>query len=163
MRCSLRALCHHTCLLHRLNQRAEPTAGQAINSARRHRARRLRPIRLVLVGVSTGGPTTLERILSDIKVPLAAPVLIALHTPNRYLKALTTRLSDRFGHDIGWLDRPTPLAPGQIVIAGADYDVLVSSKNGQPTARPVAIDPSRNWHPSVDRMVETAMEAFPAV
>jgi len=116
----------------------------------------------VLIGVSTGGPTTLERVLSDIRAPLAAPVLIALHTPNRYLKALTKRLAARSGLDVRSLEEQTLLKPRQIVVAGADFDVSVGKQMGVPLARPVPIDPSRNWHPSIDRMVETAMRSFPA-
>lgn len=118
------------------------------------------PIRLVMFGVSTGGPSTVEHILAGIDPKLSAPILIALHMPNRFVDPFTERLSSRTKLDIRPLNGSMKLEPGVAVVAGADTDVVVSERSGVVLARQAPVDPSRTWHPSVDRMVETAMTSL---
>jgi len=120
-----------------------------------------RSIQLVMFGVSTGGPGTIETVLSGVGGGLKAPILIALHMPNRFVGPFCDRLSHRLGHRIVGLERSMKLEPGIIYVAGADTDVTVSVRNGSPLARQTPVDESRVWHPSIDRMVETAMATMP--
>ena len=50
------------------------------------------------------------------------------------------------------------LEPGVIYVAGADADVTISMRASAPVAIETPIDKDRIWHPSIDRMVETAMD-----
>ena len=54
-----------------------------------------------------------------------------------------------------------PLEPGQIAIAQGDADVLVQRRLGRVTAVTADPDESLLWHPSVERMVRSALEACP--
>ena len=121
-----------------------------------------RNIKLVLFGVSTGGPGTIEKVLSNIDQSLSAPILIALHMPSRFVGPFTERLSQRLGQDLRPVKRSTKLEAGKIYVAGADTDVTVNMRAGHPTALEAPVDTNRIWHPSIDRMVETAMAAMPA-
>ena len=121
-----------------------------------------RDIKLVLVGVSTGGPGTIETVLAGMDRNLGAPVLIALHMPTRFVMPFTERISSRLGHSLQPLKRSMKLEQGTIYVAGADADVTVSMRGGIPVAIETPIDQNRVWHPSIDRMVETAMAALPA-
>lgn len=121
-----------------------------------------RNIKLVMFGVSTGGPGTIETVLSKLDRNLAAPVLIALHMPTRFVRPFAERLSKRLGHRIEPVQRSTKLEPGAVYVAGADTDVTVSVRSGMPVALETPMDKNRIWHPSIDRMVETAMAAMPA-
>ena len=133
---------------------AKATRAKRSGSARRN-------IKLVLFGVSTGGPGTVETVLSDLDHNLAAPVVIALHMPNRFVGPFADRLTTRLGHRLEPLKRSMKLEPGVIYVAGADADVTVSIRAGTPVAIETPIDKDRIWHPSIDRMVETAMANLP--
>ncbi|MCU0895394.1 MAG: response regulator, partial [Rhodospirillales bacterium] len=50
---------------------------------------------LVLVGVSTGGPRTLEDLLTQLPVDFPAPVLVAQHMPARFTSVFAERLNER--------------------------------------------------------------------
>lgn len=119
-------------------------------------------VKLVIFGVSTGGPGTIETVLADVSPDLSVPVLIAVHMPNRFVQPFAERLENRLELSVAPLDRSAKMLPGMIVVAGADSDVIISERQGIPIARQAPIDPNRVWHPSIDRVVETAMNSFRA-
>ncbi|MEL6977780.1 MAG: chemotaxis-specific protein-glutamate methyltransferase CheB [Pseudomonadota bacterium] len=142
---------------------ARPGAGSAGAAARRPRLATpgaKQPIDLVLIGVSTGGPGTIEEVLSAVSADLAAPILIAQHMPSRFAQVLADRLNSRLDLEVSAANGATLLKPGAAVVAGADADILVSKRGAKLMAVPTPLDPSRTWHPSVDRMVESAMECM---
>jgi len=53
---------------------------------------------------------------------------------------------------------PTPILPGTAYIARGDADMIVSGRPDGPIATAAPADPALRWHPSVDRLVTTAME-----
>ena len=54
------------------------------------------------------------------------------------------------------------LVPGTIYVARGDADVLVSTRAGSAIVMPSPIDPEHLWHPSVERLVSSALSRFPA-
>ena len=144
----------------RVLQKAQSNATEVSKTPRSSSARR--KIKLVLFGVSTGGPGTVETVLSNLDRNLAAPVVIALHMPTRFVEPFTDRLATRLGHRLEPVRRSVKLEPGVIYVAGADADVTISVRAGTPVAIETPIDTDRIWHPSIDRMVETAMANFSA-
>lgn len=117
---------------------------------------------LVLVGVSTGGPRTLESILEALPADYPVPILIAQHMPGRFTGVFAERLNGACAIAVGEVASPTPLLPGTAYVARGDADVVVSLRGGRPTAVSVPCDPAHTWHPSVDRMVASAAQALPA-
>jgi two-component system chemotaxis response regulator CheB len=117
---------------------------------------------LILIGVSTGGPGTLEVVLDTIDPDIGAPILIAQHMPSRFASVLAERLNGRCAIEVAALDGATPLRPGLALVAGADADVIVSRRGAKLMALPAPLDAERIWHPSVDRMVESALATLPA-
>lgn len=51
------------------------------------------PVDLVLIGVSTGGPNSLERVIGTLPPDLKTPVMIVQHMPSRFLPPLVKRLN----------------------------------------------------------------------
>jgi two-component system chemotaxis response regulator CheB len=117
---------------------------------------------LVLVGVSTGGPRTLEAILEALPADFPVPVLIAQHMPGRFTGVFAERLNGGCAIQVSEVAGPTPLEPGQAYVARGDADVVVSVRGGRPTAVSVPADPELTWHPSVERMVASASRCLPA-
>lgn len=117
---------------------------------------------IVLIGVSTGGPGTLEEILPRLPAGFPWPVVVAQHMPSSFTGVFARRLAALCELTVSEIARPTEMEGGNIYIARGDADVLFS-KTG---SRLVALSaPSSNqylWHPSVARMVESAMHVLPA-
>jgi two-component system chemotaxis response regulator CheB len=117
---------------------------------------------LVLIGSSTGGPPALDVILSALPADFPHPVVIAQHMPATFTGPLSRRLDGLCALSVVEVDRQRPLEPGHVYIAKGDADMLVSMRAGRPVVLPAPVDGKWPWHPSVDRMVRSAMAAIPA-
>ncbi len=113
---------------------------------------------LVLVGVSTGGPGALDCVLPLLRDDFAWPVLISQHMPASFTGVLARRLDSGSHIRVVEVDAPTPLRPGCAYIAKGDADMLVANRPSGLIALPAPASPKHVWHPSVERMVQSAME-----
>lgn len=135
-------------------------AGRA--SATAPRARAGRPEGMVLIGVSTGGPRTLEDILPALPADFPWPVLVAQHMPANFTTAFARRMDSLCGLRVRECSQPLPLEAGHIYIAQGGTDMVVSEYLGRLTVKPRAETPGHPWHPSVDVLVDSALQHMPA-
>lgn len=117
---------------------------------------------LVVLGVSTGGPRTLEDILPKLPADFPWPVLIAQHMPANFTDVFAKRMASICALDVREAATPMPIEPGVIYIARGGSDMVVSERLGRLIVQPLPESAVHPWHPSVDRMVETAMRHMPA-
>lgn len=115
------------------------------------------PPGLVLVGTSTGGPAALEAVLSGLPADLPWPVLVAQHMPASFTGSLAMRLDGLCPLTVTEVTTPTVLQAGCVYVARGGADMVVSRRAAGLVALPAPADPNHRWHPSVDRLVETAM------
>ena len=117
---------------------------------------------LILIGVSTGGPGVLEDILPCLPANLPWPVLVAQHMPGSFTCTFARRL-DAIGRiRVTEVSQQTPLEPGVVYIAKGDADLVVRKRGLGFFATPVPSSTEYFWHPSVQRMVESALDILPA-
>lgn len=114
---------------------------------------------LVLIGVSTGGPRTLEDILPLLPADLPWPVVVAQHMPASFTGPLARRLDAVCALTVVEAAAATPLKPGMACIARGGADLQIVRRGGRLCAQPVPADERRSWHPNVDRLVESALRA----
>lgn len=117
---------------------------------------------LVVLGVSTGGPRTLEDILPRLPADFPWPVLIAQHMPANFTDVFAKRMDSICQLDVREAATPMPIEPGVIYIARGGSDMVVSERLGRLIVQPLPESAVHPWHPSADRMVETAMRHMPA-
>lgn len=115
---------------------------------------------LVIVGTSTGGPPALDKLLSRLPSSFPWPVLIAQHMPAGFTGPLARRLNGLAPLAVTELVRSTKMVRGNVYVAKGDADVIVTLRDGVPAAAPVPSSPTYLWHPSVERLVKSAMEHF---
>lgn len=113
---------------------------------------------LVLIGVSTGGPRTLEEILPQLPADFPWPVVVAQHMPYGFTGALARRMDGICPLHVTEVERMVELAPGHIYIARGDADVAITRRAEQHyiAARPAASQ--YLWHPSVEALVRSALD-----
>jgi len=118
---------------------------------------------LVVVGVSTGGPSALESLLPCLPADLASPVLLVQHMP----RGFTASLAD-------CLDRRSPLAvseardgdavlPGRVLIAPGGMHMVMAPPEGggaPPRVRLLEDAPRNQCRPSVDVLFESVARHF---
>jgi len=120
------------------------------------------PPGLVVIGTSTGGPPALEAVLSMLPAGFPWPILVAQHMPATFTASLAQRLDGLCALPVEEVTRPTPLAAAGVYIARGDADMIVSLRANGPILLPAPSSAAHRWHPSVDRLVASAMANLPA-
>jgi two-component system chemotaxis response regulator CheB len=116
---------------------------------------------IVLVGTSTGGPPALESLLAELPSNFPWPILIAQHMPASFTGPLARRLNDICAIGVTEVSRPTVIEPGGAYIGRGDADMIVSKRDGLLVAAPTPASPRYPWHPSADRLVNSALDHVP--
>ena len=114
---------------------------------------------VVLVGCSTGGPPALEALLSSLRADFPWPIVIAQHMPASFTGALAQRLDRLCALDVQEVSRPVPIVPGSAYIGRGEADLVITRRPSGLVAMAAPSSPEFRWHPSVDRLVTSAMDA----
>jgi two-component system chemotaxis response regulator CheB len=116
------------------------------------------PERIVLVGCSTGGPQALDVLLEALPETFPWPIVVAQHMPASFTGALARRLDGFCPLKVVEVAAPTPLRAGVVHIAKGDHDIIVGLRADGPVAMPAPASAEHRWHPSVDRLVQSAVD-----
>jgi two-component system chemotaxis response regulator CheB len=116
---------------------------------------------LVLIGISTGGPRTLEDVLPQLPADFPWPVLVAQHMPPNFTLAFAQRMDRMCALEVVEVGEPIPLEPGRVYIGRGGTDLVVVERLGRLVAQSRPESPAHPWHPSADVMVESAMRVLP--
>lgn len=132
----------------------KPTVPVAVDP----RVLKMRPkIDLVVIGSSTGGPGIVQSILECMPTGLPAPIVIAQHMPPKFTSTFASRLDATCKVDVIEVTEAMPLVAGCVYLASGGRDLVFSRKFNRLMAQPVKSDPRYTWHPSISRMVESAL------
>lgn len=145
----------------RLTERVRQRIGSASGAARRSSRASTAHIAsdgLVLIGTSTGGPPALDAVLGSLPADFPLPILVAQHMPASFTGPLARRLDRQCAIGVQEVSGTTPLLAGHAYIGRGDADVLVSRRGAALVAIPAPASADYRWHPSVDRMVASAMQ-----
>ena len=113
---------------------------------------------LVLVGTSTGGPPALDALLSALPADFPWPVIVAQHMPGTFTGPLARRLDRLCALSVQEVVRPVLVQPGNVYVGRGDADVIVSARPGGLVVTIAPPHPDYLWHPSVDRLVASALD-----
>lgn len=120
------------------------------------------PEGLILMGISTGGPKTLEEILPALPGDLRWPVLVVQHMPASFTGPLANRLNQKCQLEVKEAAQFDRVVRGCIYIAKGGTDLAVGIRNGTMVVINKPESPRYHWHPSVDGLVASALECMPA-
>lgn len=127
---------------------------------RRLRSKVASPARdgIVLIGSSTGGPPALDAVLAPLPDSFPWPIVIAQHMPATFTRALAMRLDKICAITVVEVSSPVPLLPGHAYVGRGDADVIITRRPAGLVAMAAPSAPQYHWHPSVDRLVTSAMD-----
>lgn len=115
---------------------------------------------IVVVGVSTGGPRTLERILPALPANFPWPVVVAQHMPGSFTLPFATRMDGLCRLRVVEAARPMPLDAGTVYICKGGADVVVAARGGKPALVAKPETAGYLWHPSVELLGRSALEHY---
>lgn len=135
---------------------------QPVTEIKRPEVKAGMPEGLVIIGISTGGPKTLEEVLPELPADLRWPVLVVQHMPASFTGPLAHRLNQRCRLAVKEAAQFDQVTPGTVYIAKGGTDLAVGVRNGLLVVINKPESPRYHWHPSVDGLVASAMECLPA-
>ena len=113
---------------------------------------------LVIIGVSTGGPSTLEAILPQLPADFPWPVLVAQHMPAAFTKSFADRLNQACALRVVEAASPMAVEPGTVYIAKGGADMVVAKRADKLTVLPKPEHSQHLWHPSVELLGRSVLE-----
>ncbi|MXV30943.1 chemotaxis-specific protein-glutamate methyltransferase CheB [Aeromonas veronii] len=116
------------------------------------------PDGLVLIGVSTGGPGTLEQILTSLPADFGYPVIVAQHMPAAFTGPFANRLNHLCELEVVEVSTLQQVERGKVYIARGGADLVLTSRVGLLFLQPKPEDPQFRWHPSVELLGRSALE-----
>jgi len=122
--------------------------------------RLLVPAKIVVIGVSTGGPDALAHVLPLLPADFPVPLLIAQHMPPIFTTLLAARLTSKAHLSVRECVSGEPLSPGCALLAPGDYHMIVDRADGSVVLRTHQAPRENFCRPSVDVLFRSAAEIF---
>jgi two-component system chemotaxis response regulator CheB len=120
------------------------------------------PLELIVLGVSTGGPTLLLALLAALDAP-TVPLLTVQHMPESETPGFAARLAEESGHRVVEVSTgPLPAAGAIGVVRGGSDVRLVRRGDGALALRRASLE-GNPFHPNIDEVLLSAVAASVAV
>lgn len=119
-------------------------------------------VQAVVIGVSTGGPSTLAELVPHLPADLGAPVLICQHMPPVFTRLLAERLDGRSGLHVHEGADGDVVTPGGVWIAPGGLHMVVQRANGRTVIRTNNAPPENSCRPAADPLLRSAVETYGA-
>ncbi len=117
---------------------------------------------MVLIGVSTGGPTALTRLLPQLPKDLGVPVLIVQHMPPVFTQSLAESLASKCALGVREAVNGETVVPNTAYIAPGGRQMRLALGPGGNRILQITDDPpENNCRPAVDYLFRSAASLFP--
>lgn len=134
-------------------QPAKPTSG------RMARISDSQGVKLVAIGVSTGGPDALATVLSRIPADIGVPIVIVQHMPAQFTTKLAQRLDAASDLKVVEAQLGDKIRAGTVYIAPGDYHMVLDRIGRDIIINLNSEKPENSCRPSVDPL----MRSIPAI
>jgi two-component system, chemotaxis family, protein-glutamate methylesterase/glutaminase len=120
----------------------------------------LTPVKIVAIGVSTGGPDALAQLMPTLPARFPVPIVIAQHMPAIFTSLLAARLSAKSQLPVRECVPGEPLKAGCAIIAPGDFHMIVSQEEGVVRLR-THQGPKENFcRPAVDVLFRSVAQVY---
>jgi two-component system chemotaxis response regulator CheB len=125
------------------------------------RSRKSRPrpqdIEIIAIGISTGGPIALQKMVKDLPGELPVPIVIAQHMPAHFTASLAKRLDNLGALNVSEGEDGARVKPGHIYLAPGGRQMTINRH-----MRLSVSDEYKNeiYKPSVNILVNSVVQSF---
>ena len=140
--------------------------GQAAHPAtrirlpRKDRLETLDRVDVVVMGVSTGGPSTLANLLPRLPADFPVPIVVVQHMPPIFTKSLAMDLDRTCSLGVREAVDGDAITAGRVFIAPGGLQTRLQREVGGPVLRITDDPPEKSCKPSVDYLFRSASEVF---
>jgi len=118
-------------------------------------------VEIVVIGISTGGPNALMKLLPEIAAEFPVPLIVVQHMPPMFTRFLAERLEKVCSVPVREAAHGDKLEPGTIWIAPGDYHLEMERAEGGGVKVRLHQGPLENsCRPAVDPTFRSAVECF---
>ena len=118
------------------------------------------PVQMLTIGVSTGGPEALARVLPALPADLPVPVTVVQHMPPVFTRLLAERLSSRCALPVMEAKGGMEVTPGRIYIAPGDFHLTVERAAGAVVTKISQGPPENSCRPAVDVLFRSVADVY---
>lgn len=116
---------------------------------------------VVVLGISTGGPQALRRLVPQLPADLKVPMAIVLHMPVGYTALYAEKLNEISPIEVKEAAEGDLLQPGRILLAAAGRHLVFRRTAAGNVVAQLTIQPVAKLHrPSADVLFQSAAELF---
>jgi len=116
---------------------------------------------VLVVGVSTGGPQALKRLIPSLPRDFPVPVAVVLHMPVGYTELFARSLAAVSPLPVSEARDGEPLRAGAVLVAPAGHHLTLVRRAGRAAEAKLSLQPLDTPHrPAVDVLFRSAAEAF---
>ncbi len=117
---------------------------------------------MVLIGVSTGGPNALAKVIPALPANLGVPVLIVQHMPPMFTRTLAESLDKQSALRVKEAENDELAQANIVYIAPGGKQMKITTGQGGGPLIQITDDPAENnCKPSVDTLFRSASQHFP--
>ena len=138
----------------RLRQETFPSPRQTSQQAGNEK------ISAIAIGVSTGGPQALSKLIAMLPKPFPVPILITQHMPPVFTGLLAEQLSQQTGHQVKEAKHRDLVSAGEILLAPGDFHLTVCRETSHVVAQLDQSPPENSCRPSVDPLFRSVSKTY---
>jgi two-component system chemotaxis response regulator CheB len=135
---------------------ATPLSGRGTSSLQALKV----PPKVVLIGVSTGGPSALGAVLPKLPADFPLPVLLVQHMPPLFTRLLADRLNATCQLLVEEATQGRVVEPGRILIAPGDFHMKLTANAGSVGVHLDQSPRQSSCRPAVDALFASAGEVY---
>lgn len=142
---------------------AKPSGASQLGSANQTASlKRVEKSKVVAIGVSTGGPNALARMIPMLPGDLGVPVLLVQHMPALFTDSLARSLDNKSALTVREAVNGEELKPNTVYVAPGDTQMMVASGGGMKKVIRISPDAPRenNCRPSVDYLFRSIAREY---
>ncbi|MBV8882686.1 MAG: chemotaxis response regulator protein-glutamate methylesterase [Chroococcidiopsidaceae cyanobacterium CP_BM_RX_35] len=119
-----------------------------------------KPIEVLGIGVSTGGPNALAALLPQFPTDFPVPILIVQHMPPVFTKLLAERLTAKCQLPVDEATNGTVLEPGHIWIGPGNFHMVVQPQGKRKQIIIYQAPPENSCRPSVNVLFRSLAQVY---
>lgn len=117
--------------------------------------------RAIVLGVSTGGPLSLQKVIPKISKKINVPMFLVQHMPPKFTKSLADRLNGMSELEVKEAEAHEPVRNNVVYIAPGGFHLKLKKGNFGQVTVDVSEQPNTTLHrPSVDVMMESVISVY---
>jgi two-component system chemotaxis response regulator CheB len=117
-------------------------------------------VEVIAIGASTGGPTALQSIITQLPADLPASVMISQHMPAGFTKQFTERMNKLSAIEVSEAVDGEPLMRGHVYVCPGDHHFMLHKSWSKTLVHLKKASPGDHYVPSIDTMMKSAAKHF---